>query len=197
MRRTLLACLAAAALVQCHSPDPTLYTLVPMNGAPDRAASGTMALARMEVAHYLDRPQIVRRHDVYALVTDDTERWAEPLDEMIPRILVAELTGRLPHMKIAQTSSGMLAVADTTLAVSIERFDEDADGTVVLDARWSVHGKEGDGPLDAVEITERAASGDADDLVAAMSRCLAELSDRLAASLAAPSDPPKGASGTH
>jgi uncharacterized protein len=183
--RIIFACLAAVALVQCHSPDPTLYTLVPVAGTSDAAPAGAVALARMEVAHYLDRPQIVRRHDAYALATDDAERWAEPLDEMMPRVLVAELTERLPHMRIAQSSSGMLGDADRSLAVSIERFDVDPDGTVVLDARWSVRGRTGAGPLDTAEIREHAASSDTDDLVAAMSRCLAELSDRLAASLAA------------
>jgi len=181
----LAAFLAAASLAACRSPDPTLYTLVPVSGTANAAPGGAVALARMDVAHYLDRPQIVRRHDEYALETDDTQRWAEPLDEMMPRVLVAELTERLPHMRIAQSSSGMLGEADTNLAVSIERFDTDPDGTVVLDARWSVQGKGGDGPLDSVEIRQRAASGDTDALVAAMSRCLAELSDRLAASLAA------------
>ncbi len=183
--RIFFACLAAAALVACHSPDPTLYTLVPIAGTPDAAPAGAAAVARMEVARYLDRPQIVRRHDVYALATDDTERWAEPLDEMMPRVLVAELTERLPHMSIAQSSSGMLGDTDTNLAVSIDRFDVDPDGTVVLDARWSVRGRTGAGPLDTVEIREHAASSGTGDLVAAMSGCLAQLSDRLAAALAA------------
>jgi len=185
VRRLVLAALAAAALASCHSPDPTLYTLVPMSGTADPAPAGAVVIARMEVAHYLDRPQIVRRHDAYALATDDTERWAEPLDEMMPRVLLAELAGRLPHMKIALSSSGMLGEADNTLAISIERFDVDPDGTVVLDARWSVRGKGGDGPLDAAEFRERVAGDDTDALVAAMSRDLAALSDRIAEALAA------------
>ncbi len=187
MRTFAPAALAALALALagCHSPDPTLYTLVPLSGAANSAPAGTVALARMEVAHYLDRPQIVRRHDAYALATDDTRRWAEPLDEMVPRVLVAELSGRLPAMRIALTASGMLGEAQKTLAVSIERFDEDPDGTVVLDARWSVRGASGEGPLDSAEIRERVAGDGTDALVAAMSRALAQLSDRIAAALAA------------
>jgi uncharacterized protein len=79
----------------------------------------------------------------------------------------------------------MLGDSDRSLTVAVERFDADAGGTVVLDARWSVRGPTGDGPLVAAEIRERVGSDDTDGLVAAMNRSLAELSDRLAASLAA------------
>jgi len=184
-RSSLFALLAAAALVQCRSPEPTLYTLVPVPGTADERPAGAASFARMNVARYLDRPQIVRHHNAYALETDDTERWAEPLDEMMARILVAELTERLPRMRIAQSSSGMLGEADMSLAVSIERFDVDPDGTVVLDARWTVRGKDSDGPLESAEITERTSAAGTAGLVAVMSRCLAQLSDRLAAAIAA------------
>lgn len=183
--KILFALFALAALPQCHSPDPDLYTLVPVSGTTNDQAAGTAALARMNVAHYLDRPQIVRHHNDYELVTDDTQRWAEPLDQMMPRILVADLTERLPHMRVVQSSSGMLGQAGTDIAVSIERFDVDPGGTVVLDARWSLRGGNKDGPLESAEITEQIGKGDTSVLVAAMSRCLAQLSDRVAASLAA------------
>jgi len=176
---------ALAALQQCSSPDPSLYTLVPQPGTADAAPAGSVSLARMSVAHYLDRPQIVRHHDEYELRTEDTERWAEPLDEMIPRVLVSELSERLPHMQIVQSSSGMLGETETSLAVAIDRFDVDQGGTVVLDARWSLRSEGKDGPLESAEITEHVASPKTFALVAAMSRCLGQLSDRVAASIAA------------
>jgi uncharacterized protein len=185
-RRTFLTLLLAPALATCRSPDPALYTLVPVSGTVDGGPAGAVALGPINVAHYLDRPQIVRHHDEYQLATDDTERWAEPLDEMIPRVLVEELTQRLPKMRIAQSSSGMIGDTDARLAVSIERFDSDPDGTVVLDARWSVRGNVRDGPLDSARITGRVAGDSTSALVAAMSACLGRLSDRLAAALAAP-----------
>lgn len=182
----LLALLGTAALVACSSPDPNLYTLVPEHGTVLADPLPPITLGPVTVARYLDRPQIVRHRTLYELDYSDTERWGESLDDMVPRILAENLTQRLPDMRIALQSSDMMNDAARSLPVSIERFDADPSGTVILEARWAVrnHGGGSGGALEEARIEKHAASSETPDLVAAMSDCLGELSDRLAAALA-------------
>ena len=178
----MLLMLAAAG---CTSPQPTLYTLERSAGTPDDRVLAPVAVREVNLAKYLDRPQIVRHRTGYELAYSDTERWAEPLDEMVPRVLTEDLTQRLPATRIAGAASGMVPEAERILIVNIDRFDADPDGAVVLEARWSVRSELRAGTFEKSRITVPAASTRAADLVAAMSTGLGRLGDQLAAALAA------------
>jgi uncharacterized protein len=184
-RQAVFALLGTAALVACSSPDPNLYMLVPEHGTVLADPLPPIRLGPVTVARYLDRPQIVHHRTPYELDYSDTERWGEALDDMVPRILAEDLTQRLPDTRIALQSSDMMNDAARSLPISIERFDADPSGTVILEARWAVrnHGG-GAAALEEARIEKHAASSETPDLVAAMSDCLGELSDRLAAALA-------------
>jgi len=75
------------------------------------------------------------------------------------------------------------ARADGRIQVSVARFEAADQQTVVLDALWTLHGKERGDILAAGNalIVEPASSGGADGMVEAMSRAVAELSRRIAA----------------
>lgn len=185
MRRALGFFVVALALAAagCNSPLPAFYTLAPIPGTPIERPLPPVALRDVVVAKYLDRPQIVSHRSEYQLALDDRERWAEPLDEMVPRVLVEDLAQRLPATRIALASSGMVPEAQRTLIVDIDRFDADPGGTVVLEARWSVRAGDTPATLQTARITAPAGSAHAADLVAAMSGALGQLADQLAKGL--------------
>lgn len=183
VRGWLAAALLPLAAAACWSPQPALYMLVPEAGKPVDHALAPVAVRIELAAKYLDRPQIVRHHTAYELGMSDDERWGEPIAEMIAHVLVAELAQRLPGTTIATASSAMMPETARNVVVEIGRFDADPDGTVVLDARWTIVGRGGPRAPQSARIALPAGKKDTSALVAAMSRCLGQLSDRLAAAL--------------
>ena len=70
------------------------------------------------------------------------DRWAGPLDEMVRRVLIADLDGRLaPGMILIENNP--TSPASLTIAVDVLRFDADAAGLVTLKARWELLGASG------------------------------------------------------
>ncbi|HXQ52565.1 MAG TPA: PqiC family protein [Stellaceae bacterium] len=184
-RRHALVVLALAALAGCsQTPPPLLYTLVPLPGTPVARPVPPFALRAVVVPKYLDRPQIVRHRTSIELATNEFERWAEGLDDMVTRVLLEDLSTRLPATQITVYGSAVTPRADTTVAIDIARFDPDPDGTAMLEARWTINLGEKASIVRLERISVHSASIKAADLVAAMSDCLAQLSDRIAQALA-------------
>jgi uncharacterized protein len=182
-RFAVLFC-ALAAVSGCSSPAPALYTLAPLPGTPIDRPFAPVALRTVGVAEYLDRPQIVHHKNVYELAMSDTVRWGEAIDEMVPRVLREDLEQRLPNTPIAAGSSGMVPGDSRVLSLDIDRFDADPDGTVVLEARWTLRSGTQEGRVRTTRVTVAAGSTKTVALVAAMSSSLAQLSDQLAQALA-------------
>lgn len=167
----------------CTSPEPTLYTLAPRPGAPVAHPPASVALRAVDVAKYLDRPQIVHHRTDYELGLSNGARWGEALDEMVPRVLVDDLAQRLPGTLIASEASGMVPEPDRVLTLDIDRFDADPDGAVVLEVRWTMQSGAQEGKMRTTRIAVPAGAAGTVDLVAAMSACLGQLSDQLAQAL--------------
>lgn len=150
------------------------YTLSPVGGDSANAnAPSAIRVARVTLPGEIDRPELVQRIDSTRLQLADNDRWAAPLGEMIRRTLADDLRARVP----AATGE------PDALYVDIEEFIGGADCTVSLRAAWSIR------PPKATESSKRGyenvriapASGcELGALPQAMSRALAELSDRIA-----------------
>jgi uncharacterized protein len=187
-RRRLIAGLGLlAAFEGCTtSPDSRFFTLAPQPAAASAGrAPATVAVKPVELAKYLDRPQIVRHSNAYELQIAGLERWGEEMRDMVTRVLIENLSLRLPASQVVGTSGSLTIRADVTVEVDISRFDADQDGKVFLDARSAV---QRDGRRPSVwsdRITTQPASPSVTDLVAAMSEALGELSDHIARVLAA------------
>jgi uncharacterized lipoprotein YmbA len=64
--------------------------------------------------------------------------WGEPLGAMLSRGLVAELGQRLPQSTVIGESGAVSASPDATIALNVQRLDEDASGQLVLQAQAGV-----------------------------------------------------------
>jgi uncharacterized protein len=187
-RRRLIAGLGLlAAFEGCTtSPNSRFFTLAPQPAAAAAARSpATVAVKPVELAKYLNRPQIVRHSNAYELQIADIERWGEEMRDMVTRVLIENLSLRLPASQVVGTSGSLTIRADVTVEVDISRFDADQDGKVFLDARSAVQ-RDGRRPsLWSDRITVQPASPSVPDLVAAMSDALSQLSDHIAQVLTA------------
>lgn len=185
-RRLVVGLGLLAALEGCTtSPNSRFFTLVPQPAAPSAGRSpATVAVKPVELAKYLDRPQIVRHSDAYELQISDLERWGEEMRDMVTRVLIENLTLRLPASQIVGASGPLTIRADVTVEVDISRFDADQNGKVFLDARSAVQ-RDGRRPSSwSDRIAVQPASSSIPDLIAAMSDALGQLSDHIAQMLA-------------
>lgn len=132
----------------------------------------------------LDRLSYVAQSGPDRLVISDQDRWAEPLDGMIRRVLAADLGSCLPGRVLAPGDPPRPG-AMRQVRVNVRQFAAGPAGTVTLQADWSL--LSGTPPAVVLRRTETltaaARSARAQDAVGAMSRTLGMLSARIAASL--------------
>jgi uncharacterized lipoprotein YmbA len=185
MKRLLAAFLLAAALSGCSSPNPDFFTLAAVPGPRANTTIKSLELRRIGLAGYLDRPEIVRATAQYRLHVADNERWGEPLGRMVERILTEDLVERLPDTTVFAESGAISTQPDEVLEIDIQRFDADADGTVVLLAQVAVRHEQGSTSAIAktIRLTAKPASPSTADLVAAMSSELGQFADAIASML--------------
>jgi uncharacterized lipoprotein YmbA len=184
MRGSAVA-VALALLAGCTSPNPDLYTLAALPGPLLHIEARSVELRRIALAGYLDRPEIVRSAAQYRLQVASNDRWGEPLGGMLDRVFTEDLVERLPGTAVFAESGAISTNPDRVVEIDVQRFDADADGTLVLLAQVAVrHGDERQSAsVRTVRLTDRAASPQLRDHVAAMSRALAALADAVASTL--------------
>jgi uncharacterized lipoprotein YmbA len=185
MRAAVLVVLAL--LAGCASPNPELYTLAALPGPASPLALHGVELRRIGLAGYLDRPDIVRSSAGFRLKLADNQRWGEPLGGMLDRVFTEDLVERLPRTAVFAESGAISTAPDIVLEVDVQRFDAEADGTLVLVAQVAIRPADARHAAEArtLRLTATPATASTHDQVAAMSRALADLADRVVAMLAA------------
>jgi uncharacterized lipoprotein YmbA len=177
IRRRVLLMLAAVPAA-CASPEPALYTLVAVPGTPRAGTQRVIELRKIALADYLTRTQIVRSAEHVRLDVLDDASWGERFDPMLTRILVQDLTERLPGTLVL-TRNGAIADSPTShIDINIQRLDADRSGTVVLVAQIAITGR--DAGMRSVRLVAPSPSPDTSDLVSAMSTVTAQLADSIA-----------------
>jgi uncharacterized protein len=179
--------LLAGAVVACSSPPSHYYVL---SARPETAASPTgpvaktVALGAIRLPGALDRPQIARRIGPNQLDYAEYDRWAGPLDEMMRRVLAADLRPLLPPGTVLIDNDSS-ALADLTIAIDVRSFDADKSGRVTLDASWEILDKSGKVtsiPRGA-EIAIPAVGSDTAAVAATMSRAVGALAGNIASGI--------------
>jgi len=167
------------ALAGCSSPDNKYFTLSTEGpAAPASIAAGrTVSVDEVNIPSYLDRPQIVVRQGANGADVHEYERWLEPLDTMLRRVLAADLSARLGVEHVLDRPG-----KDTALiTVNIDEFGQEGD-RVVLRGQWAVKtaGKDGPGVTRSFSREEPLGKSETPDMVAAMSRLVGGLADEVA-----------------
>ena len=175
----------------CASKSPNYYVLHSLQsqarGAPATEARNgpTIGVGPVKIPDYLDRPQMATRSTPSSLQFAEFDKWAEPLDKNVARILAENLSLLLATDRVLIFPwSGSIHVP-YQVTVDLTRLDTTPDGKAVLVAAWSVFGKDGTKLLamkrSSFTVPVQASGFDA--MASAESRTVEEMSREIAAFL--------------
>jgi hypothetical protein len=183
--------LSLTACIGGRSPDARFFQLqpsmelAPMKGGVDPAVFIVVKPVSLEA--YLRQPQMADRVGPHEVKYDEFSRWAEPLDRNITRVVTENLRRLLKTDRIAVLPQGLAGEKIVTLFAEVKRFERQPDGTAILSAGWLVQcePEELAPKLGTADLTAYILGQTADDVAAAQSKLLADLSARMAADIAA------------
>ena len=183
----MLFCLGAAALSGCAgSPRVNFYILAPVAKSDVAVAAGTtssVTVGPVTIPELADRPQLVKRVDGFKVLILETQRWAEPLKDAVPRLLAENLSILLGTDRVSAYLQRAAQEADCRVFVDFQRFDAAEDG-VTIDALFTIRRSEDTPAKTGRSHIHEPISGEGyEALVSAYSRALASLSSDIARSL--------------
>jgi uncharacterized lipoprotein YmbA len=180
-----VACVLALAACTT-SPNPTLYTIAPVQGPDKKVGPKIIVLQQVGIERYLERSQIVRSSENYKLDVMANDWWGEPLAAMLGRVLSAELTQRLPGSTVIIEGGVVTAKPDAMVAVNVQRLDLDGSGQLILQAQTSVAFRgRGEPALQSFRFSVPPPDATTAGEVAAISTAVGKLADGLADVIAA------------
>ena len=173
----------------CTSTPSRFYVLNSLSASETIPATSAeqgpvIGVGPITLPKYLDRPQIVTRAGSNQLALAEFDRWAEPLQDNVARVLAENLARLIPTDQLLLHAWPRSATLDYQVTVDVLHFDGWLGGESRLLALWSI--------LDGAELTlwsQRASlnapvSGrDYDAMVVAMNQLLEWLSRDLASAI--------------
>jgi uncharacterized lipoprotein YmbA len=187
----ILTVLGLAAGLGCmHPSQPVVFhTLRPLpgQGAPAQPSAIALEVLPVRLPELLRRPQMVVALGPSAVRLLETDRWGNPLEQDMQRVLVADLTLLLGSGAVVPSPYGERVAALYRLEVEVQSCDPRGGAGLTLQATWMVTRP---GIAKAVlvrrtQIREPLDGPDPEALAQAHSRILATLSREIAAELRA------------
>ncbi len=184
----LLVVLLTGSLSGCgSSPPASFYTLSPSPLTPiGSAVDSSITIGPVDIPDYLNRPQIVTRGDGSELKLAEFDRWAEPLDDSIQRMLTTNISKLLDSDQVVEYPSKQKFGLQYHVVMRIQRFDSDNRGNAVLEAKWGILDSNGDraAPVQRGHFESQASNAnDYNQIVAALDDTVSQLSVAIAHSL--------------
>ena len=141
-----------------------------------------VAIGPLTLSQVLDRPQIIIRHSDNEIRIADLDRWAEPLRENLTRVVLDNLAVLLSSGRIIRFPPAVSIPVTYQIIIEVSRFDGNPKDGVVLRARWSILGDNGDTVLlQQQSVLNEPTKGDTiAEMVFAQSRLVAKLSRDIA-----------------
>jgi hypothetical protein len=192
-RRGAVAIAVVFSLVMAacsKSPESRFYLLHPPAGAgkPAEAMSNAPVIFvdPVTLSPYVDRSQLVTRVDGTRVTFAEFDVWAESVSGLITRKLVDEIATHFNPDTTMATPRRRYLEPGYRVLVEVIRFDTDSAGVVTLDARWTLLAGADERYVDTgrERIEETIADpASFDERIAALSRTLTVLSDRIASKI--------------
>jgi hypothetical protein len=144
---------------------------------------------------YLDRPQIVIRGAGHKLELSEFNRWAEPLNDSISRVIIVNLSNMLESTRVFKVPRRNKTIAlEFRIEIEFARFDGMLGGDALLVARWTLYGRDETALSTKVSIIsepsfeaplgeEPSIEESFEKLIAAQNRCLQKLSREIVAAI--------------
>ena len=171
----------------CSTPVQERYFVLSpddVSGPSGNGMTAVMGIGPITIPSHLDRSQIVTRSSDNRLVINQFDRWAEPLDENIQRVLIENLDRRLHPQRIETFPWNSRDGVVWQIVVDIGGFERQPDGSVQISARWKIVNFDSGETVVSERFSDSMMPRDTttEGTVAAMSDLLARLSDSIARS---------------
>ncbi|MDO8662896.1 MAG: PqiC family protein [Candidatus Omnitrophota bacterium] len=102
-------------------------------------ASGVIvAVGPIRIPAYQDRPQIVTRNKDGTLLFAQFERWGEPLDSGIARLINDDLASLLPAASFQVFPCNFAIPLDYQVIVEVLQLDSELEKDMVFTGQWSI-----------------------------------------------------------
>lgn len=156
----LVLCLALSACAGHNAPTRYYLLQALVSKEPVVTGSPVLGVGPVLLRRYLNRNEIITGAGDGEIHLAEFDHWAEPLQDNVAQVL-AENLGRLTGASqvLAYPWPHTRAV-DVQVEIDISRFHAEADGRVVLQARWSLY--RGDALLHAGQSDIRLPGSDGD-----------------------------------
>ena len=143
----LLATVPAAGCLK-RSKVARTYVLDPLPamtaGTPPPPPLAVVGVERVSVPDWLDRPQVTGRGASGEVVTDEFSRWGEPLARGVQRVVAENLAALLPDRRVLAAPFLPRDTVNYRVRVAVVEAARQADGSILVEARWEVLGDGGE-----------------------------------------------------
>lgn len=193
-----LALALSGCMSMSSSPTPRFY--MPVSLEKDQVAqkieipSGVIiAVGPIGIPEYLDRPQIVTKNDNGTMHFAQFDRWAEPLDSALNRLLIDDLAAMLPSANFQFFPCSFTIPLDYHVIADVVRLDIELNKDMVLEIQWSIIDSRSKKMIltKRSEMREAIAPHNYFGVSKALSSACAELSREIAGSLASITNQPR------
>ena len=189
LKITFVSALLFSTLTACStSPEPRLYIIEPMSASASTQIENDFSIGveTVTLPAHLNGKEIVTHDRRYRVNSAEFDRWAEPLDHNITRVLCDNLSFLIPSDQVIAYPLRTAHDVDYSVQVRVIAFGSNPDGQVVLNAAWMIH----DATNTPVKLARTRFStsrrgNDVIDLVEAMSEAIEQLSRDIASAIAA------------
>lgn len=180
MTQWLLA-VAGLLMLSCQTATPPNYYRLDASSSLGSVGPGpSIGITPVEIPEYLVRSGLVRDASEVEVDVSNTERWAEPLESGIARVMALNLARALPTNDIRPYPWNNKRAPDITLRIKVTELRSlPGQATLVVETLINVS----DGPFASELISLQAPlprNAQGGDIAAAYSSLLAELSEALA-----------------
>lgn len=181
MKKIILGTVAVILMAGCSSKS-NFYQLHPQQAVKTNSSahlkSTVIGVDEVDLADYLDKPQIVTRLSAGRLSLHEEDRWAGALDKNIQSILTQNLSKSLPHYTFLASPWDEPVKDRYRIYVDVDRFDGDMNGTVTFEGRWSLVDREDDRIVTGEKVNYvRQGNPTLEGIVATQSKIVSRLSN--------------------
>jgi uncharacterized lipoprotein YmbA len=125
----------------CTNTPPTRFYV--LSTIDDQAAAEpgkgiALGIGPVALPQYLNRPQIVTRIGGNQLAVAEFDQWGGDLNDSITRTLAANLSSLLQTDRVSLYPWSDEAPIDRQVTIDVANFEQDADGSSLLAASWSI-----------------------------------------------------------
>ena len=119
-----------------RGPEPGVRTAAP---GPAKA----VVIGPVSIPAYLDRPQMVTRPSPETIKYAEFDRWAEPLDKNLARVIADDISALLPGANVCVFPCPTAFPVTYQVTLDVIELEKVASGKVILEASWKIFGNKG------------------------------------------------------